>query len=836
MKFHLQLKEDKYFSSIDIEFERTISIKSLQNGLGRLPTNYKDALNYLFRFGKLSEVSETVLSAKFPNSKLTELFYLLSLTKAFFFKGSKLIYEPFSKSHVVLNICKIDTEYLVEGTIESFGKGVSLNKCQAVFEGDTLFYIMHGLLAKIDEDIDFEWLDACFPTALELVEKDFQSFYKRLKESDLAPKYSADFSLDSISTQLLKPFLQLTDRGGSYANLGVDYGSGDRVIVGGSTRSKFTRDLHAEKLFEEDLLEVGYEKKRTHLGAYYCEPRNILKALKFLIELGWDVFDKDRNQVLLLKENKLKFKENGGSIEIDGSFSYGGQELPISDYLESSENGGRFATLDSGKVALLEPLFQTSLPKALFTKQQDNSVKISIEHLGVLGEVPIENQSSKQVQNLPFYGKLLSYQNTGLEFLSKLYERFPGGLLADEMGLGKTVQVLAFLAKYGLIHNILIVAPASLMKNWQREVSKFLQIEAKIYQSEADLTEEGVWVVSYNLLRLNPQAFENVCYDALILDEAQVIKNPSSKVFEAVMRVKAKFRLCLSGTPIENSPKDLWAIFHFCSPKTLGSYENFLKWQHSSASQKLVSNILNPYLLKRSKEEVEIDLPDRSEQMVYVDMCEKQRGFYEQARQNSLQIFGKEGHSLHVFETLLRLRQICTDPALCDLDSPSAKTERIFEELLEINNSSKQVLVFSQFTSFLHILGQKLKTEGLDFLTIEGSTTNRQEIVDTFQKGECKILLMSIKAGGVGLNITKADYVLITDPWWNVSLEEQAIGRAHRIGRDKPLIVRRYIACDSIEDKVMDLKEQKLKMTESLLEGKMNFESLNIKDYERLLS
>lgn len=366
-----------------------------------------------------------------------------------------------------------------------------------------------------------------------------------------------------------------------------------------------------------------------------------------------------------------------------------------------------------------------------------------------------------------FKGVLYPYQQVGLNWLSAIYRAKRSGILADEMGLGKTIQVLSFLAHQKQDALTLVIAPTSLLKNWEREALRFVpDLPVTIYQGE--IPAFGLLVTSYAMLRIHIQHLEHQHFDNLILDEAQAIKNARSKTAQAAYALKATFRLSLSGTPIENSVKELHSQYNF-----LG----------------------RPLMLRRKKHEVDLDLPEKIETEVYLEMSDEVALEYAAKKQEL------EARPL---ELITQLRMTVA----------RGKIDQVVEDIHELAANGDKVLIFSQFTSILKAVRAKLT---IPYLYLDGQTTHREKVITQFKEGSVAPFLISLKAGGVGLNLQEADYVLIMDPWWNEAVEDQAISRAHRLGRTKAVIVRRYITSNSIENRVFELKASKKTLAEQTL-------------------
>jgi SNF2 family DNA or RNA helicase len=425
-----------------------------------------------------------------------------------------------------------------------------------------------------------------------------------------------------------------------------------------------------------------------------------------------------------------------------------------------------------------------------------------------------------------FQGKLLPYQQKGVDWLVFLHRFGFGGLLADEMGLGKTVQFLAFFSLLRTKLPILIVAPTSLLYHWRAEFRRFLPEKSVLMHSGGDRVQElsllqgaSFVLTSYAILRQDVALFSNIEFEAAVLDESNAIKNSDTRAAAAALRLNTRSRFCLSGTPIENRLSELAAQFAFLMPDLLKSKDSAESMQRKS----------RPFLLRRRKTEVQIDLPEKIESIAWVELAEGQKEIYEEFQKSALKRIkpkviedGAGAHRMEILEAILRLRQICCDPRLVGREAESAKLGLLLEDLQNLFSQGSKALVYSQFTSMLDSIESSCRPFGWKVLRIDGSTPvdKRGAAVDEFQNSEEPVgFLLSLKAGGVGLNLTAADYVLLFDPWWNEAVEKQAVDRAHRIGRKQTVFTKRYLTPNSIEEKMLRMKEVKQSAADQILDG-----------------
>jgi len=462
---------------------------------------------------------------------------------------------------------------------------------------------------------------------------------------------------------------------------------------------------------------------------------------------------------------------------------------------------------------------------------------------------------------------LYPYQKAGYDWLHFLHEYGFGGCLADEMGLGKTLTTLAFLLSLRSGDDppktpALVVVPRSLVFNWEREAARFTpDLRVRVYAGgkrardvAAAIEDCDILLTTYGILLRDIDALRTVRFHYAILDEAQAVKNPMSQSARAARLISADHRLTLTGTPVENGTLELWSQFSFLNPGLLGNLERFKdefaaaieRRQDDTAAQTL-RRLTGPFLLRRTKDQVARELPPRTEHLVYSEMEPEQRKIYERLRdQYRAQVLGildetgRSGAHMKILEGLLRLRQVCCHPALVDRDfaGDSAKMTLLLETLETLLAEGHKALVFSQFTQMLALIRKALDERGIPYMYLDGRTRDRQTPVDQFQNDpSVPFFLISLKAGGVGLNLTAADYVMHVDPWWNPAVERQATDRTHRIGQDKPVFVYKFVTRDSVEEKILTLQERKRNLVDQLISAEGGiYKSLTRADIEGLFS
>ncbi len=448
-----------------------------------------------------------------------------------------------------------------------------------------------------------------------------------------------------------------------------------------------------------------------------------------------------------------------------------------------------------------------------------------------------------------FLASLRPYQKEGMSWLEFISTFKLGGLLADDMGLGKTVQTLAHIAREKQEGRLdlpcLVVCPTSVVPNWQAEARRYtpdlsvLSLHGSDRDSRFAQAQKADLVLStYGLLVRNAAALAAIKWHAVILDEAQAIKNSDTKAAQAALQLESKYRLALTGTPIQNHLGELWSQFNFLMPGLLGDKRTFdrvfrapIERDADSERLMLLSSRIKPFMIRRTKEQVAQDLPSKTEMIRYVELEGAQRDLYETVRLamhqqvlSEVKTRGLASCQLIILDALLKLRQVCCDPRLVKLPAAqgiteSAKLDCLKSMLEELIEEGRQILLFSQFTSMLDFIATDLRKQGIPYVELRGDTSDRETPVKRFQNGEVQLFLISLKAGGTGLNLTAADTVIHYDPWWNPAVEDQATDRAHRIGQDKPVFVYRLLSSGTIEQRMLELQEQKRAVAASILGG-----------------
>jgi superfamily II DNA or RNA helicase len=463
-----------------------------------------------------------------------------------------------------------------------------------------------------------------------------------------------------------------------------------------------------------------------------------------------------------------------------------------------------------------------------------------------------------------FTATLRPYQQQGVEWLQHLRGLGLGGFLADDMGLGKTAQTIAHIvieeAEGRLDRPALIVVPTSLVTNWTAELAKFsphLRVAVlhglDRHERRSELDGIHVVITTYTVLARDIEEMKRLAWHLVVLDEAQVIKSPDAKATRAVCQLDTRHRLCLSGTPIENNLQELWSEFAFLNPGLLGDRKGFAKRfrtpiEKNNDAVRRVQLIrrIKPFLLRRTKAEVATDLPPKHTILRRINLAPDQRELYEtiratlhdKVREQVAELTAAQGRIV-VLDALLKLRQVCCDPRLVKLPSArtvesSSKLDALLEMITEMVPEGRRILLFSQFTTMLDLIKPRLAEVGIKFVELRGDTRDRAEPVRAFETGEVALFLISLKAGGRGLNLTSADTVIHYDPWWNPAAEDQASDRAHRIGQTKPVFVYKMIAADTVEDRIVELQRRKGDLAKIALSEEGNFAGVDIDDVDFL--
>ena len=611
------------------------------------------------------------------------------------------------------------------------------------------------------------------------------------------------------------------------------------------------------EVFTSEKLKNMNIVKESHINSTFSIGKD--NVMSFNFELGeisnselTDIFDS-------LKKKKKYFKLKSGNL------------LDLRDesvrQLESLSNDMNLSNKDisngSGEIPKYRAIYFDSLKKNRYNIIKTNNLFDKfIENFKAYRDVDITFRKDEKI--------LRDYQKVGVKWLYNIHKCDFGGILADEMGLGKSLQTLCFIRRIldsDKSAKVLIVTPTSLCYNWEKEIEKFTpevnyHIFTETRNKRRELIEEGnnnIYITSYGLLREDIEYYEKINFSVFIIDEAQNIKNPTTGITKSVKNVKAKTRIALTGTPIENSLSELWSIFDFIMPGFFGSMKEFndkygIREIESDDDKHKLNDLnrqISPFILRRKKKDVVSDLPDKIENNIYIDLTDNQKELYaalvEKTRQEMDELIGSEGFSksrFKVLELLTRLRQMCIDPSIIydNYKGGSAKIDESIKVIKEVIDNDHKILLFSSFRTALNIVEKRLKKENISYYLIDGSVSSkkRMELVEKFNNDDTKIFLIMLKAGGTGLNLTGADVVIHLDLWWNPQVENQATDRAHRIGQKNTVEVIKLITKGTIEEKILELQQKKKVLSDSVIEGDNRDQNLinklSEKDIKELLA
>jgi len=619
---------------------------------------------------------------------------------------------------------------------------------------------------------------------------------------------------------------------------------------------------------------------------------------------GFIIDQSNLNKTYHLGDSKVSFKisRNRDWFDLEAIVYFGHFEIPFLKLRQYILSNNREFELPDGSIAIIPEEWFTRFSGLFdFADQRTDHLQIRKYHFGLLESMFDKQAFSSSESIVPFdpnghydlpdglKATLRPYQTIGYNWLRYMDEQGFGACLADDMGLGKTIQVLAYLqyrrengrneasdaesekhalqlkAQLNLFPDLavgvrteapgetqvccLVVVPTSLIYNWQSEALKYSDMKLYVHtgfnrtRAIAEVCKRYDMVISsYGTVRNDIELFSQIHFDTIVLDESQAIKNPASQTSISVNQLRARQKIVMTGTPVENSITDLWSQINFLNPGILGNYHYFSKKFVASIEKdknedetRNLRNIVKPFILRRTKEQVAADLPGKTEKIVFCEMSEAQKQKYESIKSlfrnellNSIHENGFKKSNLLILNGLIKLRQIANHPVLAEPDylAGSGKFEQIIASLHNVIESGHKVLIFSQFVQHLSLLRTYLDSRNMNYFYIAGNIPplERKHLVDRFQKEEhAAIFLISLKAGGTGLNLTAADYVFLLDPWWNPAVERQAMDRTHRIGQDKPVFVYKFITKDSIEEKIVNLQMKKQKVSDDILDTEAHF-------------
>jgi SNF2 family DNA or RNA helicase len=633
----------------------------------------------------------------------------------------------------------------------------------------------------------------------------------------------------------------------------------------------YKRQKDMEEIYQNDLMELFMSEELPfllenpgHIARFLDKIVPTLKERDWVIHStihDFNVLDTPIDLTFNVESPKQNWFEFSQHTTIDG------QEMSFAEITRLLVENQGYIKTSGGYVKVSEESQQelkTLNSFHAFTSKKSFNMLEFMPLMGISSIEGTDSNSSQFIENFKnfhrsedtlgndFNGELRDYQTYGVKWLSFLNQYQFGGVLADDMGLGKTVQTIAFTTSIEQTSPYLIIGPTNVIYNWEKEIDKFTKRKKTVIYggSQRDkllpkIAKSNYVITSYGILKNDIDLLKNIPFEAIFIDEAQHIKNPKTQVSKAVKQLNAKFRIAMTGTPIENYIQDLWNIFDFVMPNYLGKLSQFENDIKDGRKEQLKTRI-KPFILRREKREVLDSLPEKTEIVIKCDMTPGQEKLYktvlDAAKKGIKNVKGKQ-ERLNIFTALLKLRQVCIHPQLLKevgaTDIESSKFELAKEKISELIDEGHKIVMFSQFTEMLDIMGQWTKKEGFYTERIDGSVSAkaRMDAVDRFQSSEDPgMFLISLKAGGVGLNLTAADYVIHLDPWWNPAIESQATDRVHRMGQQNKVFVYKLITTGTIEEKIQELQDSKKQLLAEIIDIDTAAEkSLNFDEIKTLL-
>jgi superfamily II DNA or RNA helicase len=758
--------------------------------------------------------------------------------------------------------------------------------------------LARGAVARFETGGGFAWLSQLRTVQrIPFPDRDRDAVLAKLMELPAVPPMETDAAL-GFEERTVTPRLGLKIKQGQAAlraphyaaHFLLDYGAGwvdgaagGRGIWRAEERVYLVRDQAAEHAARETLGRLGLRPEAGHTGQWSLSAKSLPRAVRELIAEGWHV-EAEGKTFRTPGATRVSVTSGIDWFELQGEVEYGETTASLPQLLAAVRRGDSMVVLGDGTFGVLpeEWLARFAPLAGLGSKGDKGDNRLMFRHnqaalldalLAAQPEVRVDETFARvrqrmrtfqgvqaAVQPEGFQGVLRGYQCEGLGWMEFLREFGFGGCLADDMGVGKTAQVLAVLeSRRGAGQGpSLVVVPKSVMFNWRQEAARFTP-RLRVLEHHgagrdaAEIPKHDLVLTTYGTMLRDAPSLAEMQFDYVVLDEAQAIKNASTASAKAVRLLRGRHRLALSGTPVENHLGELWSLFEFLNPGMLGEarvlkMSGGLARNPSEEARHLLAQALRPFILRRTKQQVARELPEKTEQTIFCELEGAQKKHYHELRDHYrltlLDRVRKDGlgrSKMHVLEALLRLRQAACHPGLLDpkrVDEPSAKLDVLLAQLAEVREEGHKALVFSQFTSLLAIVRRHLDRDGVRYEYLDGATTNRQAHVETFQNDpDCGLFLISLKAGGLGLNLTAAEYVFLLDPWWNPAVEAQAVDRAHRIGQTKPVFAYRLIARDTVEEKVLQLQKTKRDLADAILsEDNSLIRDLRSEDLELLLS
>jgi len=824
-----------------------------------------------------------------------------------FNSGERQLADPLYKAAPITALLEMKAEPKIQRGKKGFklvpsvrlknsGKVVLLSDIPVFFHTSPVLFIYDGYLFELPGP-SLSWIKAALKSGeIEISRKDIRDLVIQTEFLSERPKFILPDGVapETVQDLLPEPLLIVELEKGflkakvfmKYENLEIDWCDPGLSVLNTESWQRIKRDRDRESELLIGLCDKGFQAKD---GLFQRDIKGAAEALSELAEQGWRIQGQNRRPFRGGRIIELDISSGIDWFDLEGGISFGEHLVPLPTAIRTFLRGEKTVKLGDGSTGLLpEKWLSRNLPMlelgmASGHKNSGKTLRFSSTQALILDALLEENEVEpvdrrfietrnamkdfSGIENFPvpacFRGVLRRYQKDTLGWFDFLKKLGFGGILADDMGLGKTVQVLAWLAgeenrKEG---PSLIVSPTSVLFNWQSEAKHFvpdLKILAYSGNNRSELVKEldrvDLVITTYGLVRLDIDTLRNLRFNYIILDESQAIKNPNSQIAKAVRLLKARNRLCLTGTPLENNVRELWSQMEFLNPRFLGSMAVFNRRfakpiaQGDKAALNLLQKTVKVFILRRNKETVAKEILGKMEHVILCPMTNRQARIYSRVldhyRTSILTAIERRGLNrsrIKILEGLLRLRQVANHPAIIGEDGAgSGKLDKLMKLIEETVSCGHKALVFSQFTKMLGLIRCSLDSAGIIYEYLDGRTpqARRKDRVRRFQNIEdIKLFLISLKAGGLGLNLTAADYVFIVDPWWNPAVELQAVDRTHRIGQDKKVFTYRLITAETVEEKVLALQEKKRELVSAILNsGQDMLRQLSREDLDLLFS
>jgi len=633
------------------------------------------------------------------------------------------------------------------------------------------------------------------------------------------------------------------------------------------------KDIYLDKLdafrdygYEEKIINIlkssGWHLKRN--GELIFDGKDIYDSIDIIVNNNIKIYNKTGMKISTSKFENVNISYDIDWFNISGEFDIEGRSYGMDEIISAMNNRSKWIEIDGNCIVLKKQELET-LKKI---QSKDNRIGFSRKHfidaMNIADNKKIHISNIEKLFNSDYnitvpdmlWNKLRDYQRKGVEWLCERCNSGFGVCLADDMGLGKTLQVIAFLSQkqWENSQNIVIV-PMTLLENWNREIKKFSpELKIKVYHGPErnlkDIESYNIILTTYGTCLNDIKILEGIRFGCLVVDEAQYIKNNKSKTYKAIMNIKADSKILLTGTPMENNLMEYWSLMQILNPNYLPPYIKINKLVDDDEKKlvTLIKKVTSPFILRRMKTDVLKELPEKTEQIIYCEFEERQYNLY-RSIQDSVRDYIKSENEAHIIKQssvyiltgLLRLRQICCDPRLLPKEinprgiSESGKTSLALNMITDLIYNNHKVVLYSDFPPLLKILYDELKKKNIATFYIDGETNARQDVVDKFEKTNNAVFLISLKAGGTGLNLVSADTAIIYNPWWNPAAEKQAEDRIYRIGQKQKVTIYKLIMANSIEEKMLELKNKKSDISAQLLEGAEGISKLTIDEIKKMI-